>query len=313
MLKLSGKILLFLALNVLLLVAVLGLMNRQVEKHEFNNWTTEANLLHMDEDKHYDLLILGTSHARSLSRSRNHQRIENILGKKILNLSQGLGKGGLLNQYAFLKYFYHSDNSANTIIYFLDPFVFYNRYFDSKDKLFSYEPVRFSFLAIIATMDFDPGVLYTYLYSKFTKDWLRHRPYSGKSIHWEIQTVNAVSVFKRYNVVYPDNIDTVTFKKKKKLIKDIVGYIKKKQNTRVIFVVLPSLIKWPGHEAMLNILEKIEKEEGIPYYDFSTVMMEKEYYKDHDHLNTKGVEHFTKEFLKPLLEGPAKIPPHNHR
>lgn len=313
MLKLTGKILLFLGLNVLLLGILLGFMNRQVEKHDFNNWTTEANLLHIPADKNFDLLILGTSHARSLARARNHLRMEKILGRDIINLSQGLGGGGLLNQFAFLKYFYKQDNTADTIVYFIDPFVFYNPYFDSKDELYVYEPARFGFFSVLLNLGFDPGVIYTYLYSKFTERWLGHHPFSWKSESSQIENINAVSVFKRYNVVYPNDLDEEVFRDKSALFERITAYIDKKQNHNLIFVVPPGLIEWPGHDNMISLLKEIKIQYGIPYYDFSDSMKELEYYKDHDHLNTKGVEYFTRNYLKPLFEEPSKTPPHNHQ
>lgn len=311
--KLGLKILLFIGLNIFLLVILLFFLNQHVEDREFENWSTESNLLHMPYNEHFDILILGTSHARSFSRAKNHLRMEKILDKKILNLSQGEGKGGILNQYAYLRYFNYVGNSADTIIYFLDPFVFYNRYFDNKDKLFNMEPVRLPFLYIMIDLRFDLGVIYTYLYSKFTENWLDHKPFNWNSIDKKVETVNAVSVFKRYNVVYPDKIDTITFNKKIKLIEKIASRIRSKYKTPVIFMVPPSLILWPGHAKLIEILKELKQEKGIPYYDFSEIMREKKYYKDHDHLNTDGLIYFTEHYLDTIVNKPAKTLPHNHQ
>ena len=50
------------------------------------NWMTESNLQIISEGKSYDYCILGASNARVLSRNSNHQEVERILDKSIINL-----------------------------------------------------------------------------------------------------------------------------------------------------------------------------------------------------------------------------------
>jgi hypothetical protein len=62
------------------------------------------------------------------------------------------------------------------------------------------------------------------------------------------------------------------------------------------------LIKWPGADKLITILEETWEMRDIPYYDFSAAIRDKDLYKDHDHLNTEGVITFATEYLDPLFQ-----------
>lgn len=298
--KLLYKIPLFVVANLILLIVLLYCFSYPVEKYDYSNSTTESNLLHMPKDQHFDLLILGTSHARVLSRFGNHQRMEKILDKSIINLSQGLGGGGILNQSAFARYFFSSGNTIDTILYLVDPFIFYNKYFDDNDVNFNREPFRLKFMWIIATLGFDAGVQYSYLYSKFTSEWLKIKPFSFQRDDRMIKGINAVSVVKRFNVVYPENLNRDVLHKKKLEFLQLIGYLEK-QHSVLIFVIPPSIIQWPGYEELVALLNELQQTHGIPYYDFSNEALDKKYFADHDHLNTEGVVYFTRHYLSDIF------------
>jgi hypothetical protein len=87
--KFICKALVFLLLNCLLLTGVLYLFSGRNRHIRMPNWETESNLLAMGQNEHYDLALLGTSRGRVLSRDGNHRMLEEILGRKAINLSKG--------------------------------------------------------------------------------------------------------------------------------------------------------------------------------------------------------------------------------
>ena len=167
------------------------------------------------------------------------------------------------------------------------------------------------FFRIIASLGFETEILYNYVYSKFTDTWLTIRPLRWYEINQTIDYVNVVSVFKRYNVVYPDKLDFETFEEKRKLIKEIVEFVTCDLKKPMIFIVPPSLIDWPGHDHLTNVLKEIKTEYNVPFHDFSQVMKKEKFYRDHDHLNIEGALHFTKNYLKPVLLKDTVITPGN--
>jgi hypothetical protein len=84
------KIFLFAILSVITLIILVVVSSEIVKHRNFKNYQTEGNLLVLQEDKHYDIALLGISHARNFSRHKNHLRIEKILNKSMLNSWPGL-------------------------------------------------------------------------------------------------------------------------------------------------------------------------------------------------------------------------------
>lgn len=82
------KLTILTGLWILLLSAFLWGVNRLVQQRDFANHTTESNLLVIKDSCTYDLLFLRISHARNFSRHGNHQRVESVLNKFMINLGQ---------------------------------------------------------------------------------------------------------------------------------------------------------------------------------------------------------------------------------
>src|SRR3989344_9671434 len=97
-----------------------------VWRYDFSNGMTESSLLVIPEDGHFDMLFMGTSHSRVFSRSGNHERVENIMGRRLLNISKGGGHGGIVPEKLFLEMFFDRGNQAEEIVYFIDPWTFFS-------------------------------------------------------------------------------------------------------------------------------------------------------------------------------------------
>ena len=117
-----------------------------VEQRPFENWNTESNLLIIKPDRHYDLLIMGNSHARNFSRHGNHFRVERILKKKILNLGKSAGVLGVNDYYPFLYYCLSLGDSFDTILFTVSSPMIYANKANLASNTFEDEPLKWNFL-----------------------------------------------------------------------------------------------------------------------------------------------------------------------
>ena len=122
--KIIFKLVIFSLLNLSIMGSLLFFFSGRNLDIRFKNWETESNLLVTGKNEHYDMAILGTSRGRVFSRDSNHLTVENILDKKVINLSKG-GGGGLMPALVHLDHFYARGNMADHIIYFVDPWIFF--------------------------------------------------------------------------------------------------------------------------------------------------------------------------------------------
>jgi hypothetical protein len=295
------NIALFLILNLLLLLFILWLGNKRLERFEFNYGNTESNVLFIPEKTEHDVLILGSSHARSFARTGNHQRMENILDKKVANLSKGHGAGGIKNQLIYFDYFLGQGNTAGTLLYFVDPFVFYNDKMDNHNFIFNNEPFRFNFTKILLKHGTRAETFVNYLKFKMKPYdyWWNYKP---DTIMQEIRFLTAIdsnNFEKRIAVMYANGMKQEIKKEKTEYLMKLID-LAEANKMKIIFVVPPTLLgKLPDHENMLQTLREIAKD--IPVYDYSTSVTQPEYYYDLDHLNTTGCNYFTENYLKKIL------------
>lgn len=160
------KVIAFLAVNFLVYMAVVSIP--QI-RYSFPNNATESNLLSMTKNTGYDLLFMGTSHARIFSRSKNDEIVEKILSKKMFNISKGGGHGGIFPEYLFLSRFYEEKNSAKDILYFIDPWTFYSSQWNEKNYFLEDEPVDFPFMTNAIKEGVNRSVIINYLQSKLSR------------------------------------------------------------------------------------------------------------------------------------------------
>jgi len=295
------NIALFFLLNVLLLGVLLWLGNYRLQQFHFNFSNTESNVLFMPENEKFDVVILGSSHARSLSRKGNHERMENSTGKKIANLSKGHGAGGIKNQGLYLDYFLKKGNTANTLVYFIDPFVFYNDKMDNNNFIYNNEPFSFSFAAHIIGHGTRTETFVNYLKYKLKPYWWNYAPDTDAAETRLLTEADSTKFEKRLAVMYPDGM-------KKEIREEKINYLRKvidtamKNKMKIVFVVPPTLLgKLPEHDSMIQTIQLPVRDTGIPVYDYSTAVTLPEYYYDLDHLNTAGCHYFTEIYLKKIL------------
>lgn len=279
--------------------------SRNAENKEYYNYNIEDNVLITPKNTHFDFLMLGLSHARNFSRHKNHIRVERILNMKFLNYGKGGGNGNAANQYVFFKYFLSQGNTANQVLYSLTMPMFFNEEIDRNAYTYQYEILKPAFFyQVLAGPDINKGEkLYTYIRSKFDKLWReRYGPWSEESRDVALEKIDSTQIIEGFKAAYVNGLEFNAFERNKKnVIKTIE--LAQKNNMEITFFVTPSTFgEWPGHKHVMEFMQEMEKEYGVKTYDFSNVYLhQNEYFYDHHHLNTIGVEKFTKEYLRPLL------------
>jgi hypothetical protein len=286
-----------------LIVIFCGLLVSYVPdlRHDFKNNETESNLFVTPSNEHYGMVLLGTSHGRIFSRSGNHARVEEILGKKVLNLSTGGGRG-VYSTELYLDYFYKRDNTADTIVYLIDPFVLYSNKWNEENDLFSMEPLRFDFLQLILKRKVNLPTVLNYLKTKLSWEWVMRGPSDDAEQKGALTAADPEAVKKRVESLYPDGRNEETFARYRAILESIAATAKDR-NTRLIFVIPSTLLgNLPGEDELKKALADLQKTHNIEWHDFSNAITDPRLYYDHDHLNTEGIVTFAEQFLVPTLK-----------
>jgi hypothetical protein len=259
---------------------------------EYTNSETEANLPVLKQDTHYDVLMMGISHARIFSRHRNHERFEATTGKTMINLSQGGGFGGLDNQLLHLKYFLHKGNQANELVLVLSPMLMFNRNTDRTRVAFEREPFDPDFFLFIAKHGVENRYqqLGYYLRSKLFWNWLTTRPASLERMDKQIGGLDSAAMARTMPGAYPYGLDSEQFAGRSAVAESILKLAH--VNGMRITIVMPASLfgKWPGHDETVAWIDSIKGAYNLRVVDLSERwMMRTEYFYDHHHLNTDGV------------------------
>lgn len=297
-LKFCTKLILFIVLFVVLTFIWVSVPQW---RFQFTNKDTESNLLIMPSNENLDIVMLGTSHGRTFSRYGNHQRVENILQSRILNLSKGNG-GGPFVESLFLSYFYEQKNKADVVLYFIDPWVFYSAKWNEENFFLSEEPLNLNFLTLALKYGTDKQVIFNYLKTKLGVGWLLTKPtISLLSDEKSLAMVDKEAVEKRIENLYPDGTNEDYARLQMRYMENMLD-LASQNKTKTIFIIPPTLLgNLPGHAQLIKRLEEWKKTYSIEFFDFSDSMSNPSLYADHDHLNSKGIDVFTQKFIKPIL------------
>lgn len=291
------KIFIFIFINLIFGISILALTNGN---HDYKNWNTDSNLSIIESNKKYKFVVMGNSHGRIFSRGENHNAVREILSSDFLNISRS-GGGGLLPNLIYLSYFYEKGNSAEKIIYFLDPYIFFSEIWNEKRYFASDEPFKFDFLLELVRYGVSYRSIINYLKSKYSIDWfLRdYEMYDNqeKSLH----RVDKDAVRKRVESLYPDGLNKNAFRKYSSMFNELLD-LAKKNNSEIIFLFPSTLLgELPGHDLVKNMLERKKLTYCFTYYDFSDAVPYPEMFYNHDHLNPEGIRYFTSNYLKNIL------------
>ena len=292
----------FLFLVFFILIAA-KLLSNPVKKINFRNYETESNLLVIKENKKYDFLFMGISHARNFSRHKNHLRLDTILNMNFINIAQGGGLCGVNEQYFYLKYFYQNRNKVNQVVYILSPPMLFHTGLPIASKTFDFEPFEFDFFLnyLFFNSRNKTQRLQSYVYSKFSLDWINHLPKSFNKKQMYLTKLDSARVTGGLNSTYKKGLAHYQFDREIKIIEQTIQLIQK-NNSSCIFIIPPALFgKWKGHNETIIFAKNMQQKYGVAVYDYSESVLEPKYYSDHHHLNSDGVVFFAQNYLKLIL------------
>jgi len=279
------------------------LISKPVKKRNFKNYETESNLLVLKENKRYDFLFMGISHARNFSRHKNHLRLDTILNMSFINIAQGGGRCGVNEQYFYLKYFYQNRNKTNQVVFILSPPMLFHTGFPQASKTFDFEPFEFDFFSnyLFFNTRNKTQRLYSYVNSKYTLEWKNHQPKSFSKKQAHLSELDSAKVTVGLNSTYKKGLAHYQFTRSSIIVEQTIQLINNNSSS-CILIIPPALFgKWNGHNETLEFAEKMKKKYGVKVYDYSESILDPKYYYDHHHLNSDGVMFFSRKYLLPIL------------
>jgi len=285
-----------------ILTIVLLITSKYVNDKNFKNSQTESNTLIIKSNHKYDLMFIGISHARTFSRWGNHEIVEKILNKKIINIGQGSGICGINEQLFYLQYFYSNGNKVDTIALVLSPPMLTSEELAIASNTFNLEVFDLNFLYQYLMFDSENKYqrIIEYSQSKLKSKWIHLMPDHKIGKIDSLIKIDKVKV-DQILLARQKNINMQRFKKSCYQVEKIIK-LAERNNSKVVFMIPPALFgKWPGHNQTCDFAKKMKIKYKINFYDFSESVFKPEYYSDHHHLNTKGVKYFTNIYLKPVI------------
>jgi hypothetical protein len=288
----------------ILVIALALISSHVINKRGFENWEVEGNLLMMKSNHDYNLLIMGISHARNFARHKNHLRLEKILEKDIINIGIGEGKCGAKDQLFFLSYFYNRGNTTDQILYVMSPTLLNKGFINRASNTFEFEPFRLDFFIQYLTYEADNKYerLFYYVKSKFSRKWFHLKPRSLDMKRSALEELDSTKIKEGLKLLLVEGERMDEFRRNCITVEETIK-LAKANNTEVIFFVPPALFgKWEGHYETMDFLKAMNEKYGTAYYDFSESVLIPEYYYDHHHLNSVGIDYFTEKYLKEVLD-----------
>lgn len=261
---------------------------------------TESSLAIIPNNKHYRYIFLGSSEARMLTRNQNYWVTNSILGKdNYLNMAQGSG-GGALPSYLSLTEFFIKKNTADTLFYFITPYVFYYNEVNINHPFFYREPFKISSLLNMIKERIPASSVYTYLLGIKKINWKEDCKWKeAKSVFGVLDIKDSTSLArKNISITKMENwikkggdafqIYSSIFFKTKELCK--------KNNTELFFVFAPNfnLKEVPGQEE----LKKYFFQNNLKLLDLSDSIINPNCFMDYFHLNYWGVTEFIPKLIK---------------
>jgi len=285
-----------------ILTVILLITSKYVNDKNFKNSQTESNTLIIKSNRKYDLIFIGISHARTFSRWGNHEIVEKILNKKIINIGQGSGICGINEQLFYLQYFYSKGNKVDTIALVLTPPMLTSEELAIASNTFNLEVFDLNFLYQYLMFDSENKCqrIMEYSQSKLRSKWIDLIPDHKIGKTDSLIKIDRINV-DRILLARQKNIDIERFKKSCYQVEKIIK-LAERNNSKVVLMIPSALFgKWPGHNQTSDFAKKMKIKYKINFYDFSESVFKPEYYSDHHHLNTKGIKYFTNIYLKPVI------------
>jgi len=292
------KLLWFIALNLLLAILLLLVISIKGPNFRKTDENTEASLAAIPFNRQFDFTILGTSHAREFTRSGNKPAVESILNKRFWNLSKGFGHGGLISSITAWDLFNERNNHAKKLVYFLDPWTLCYSIWNEENYFLEEEPLKWDILNNAIKNNASIPTIANYIKSKFKPSYFMTKPLANQRNNKLSDTFNASKADKQMKIYYPEAINPKVLDKYEQLFLAFTNALHKK-GIELIVIIPPTLLnKEPGFEPIWKFVNTIKT---IKVFDHSNTIRSPIYYYDISHLNSNGIEYYTRNYLKPIL------------
>lgn len=261
-------------------------------RYSYNSGNTESVLLAIPRGEHFDLLFMGSSRTKTISRYGNHEVVEGILGKRIFNLGKGGGHGAVLPEQLFLKKFYEKGNSADEVFYFVDPFIFFSHEKNESGYVLEDEPLDISIWGQVLVHS-PQKVWWEYFLSKLDHHWFLLKP---EVLPEPAGTRGApADQVVENEIFYSEGMNRSTFLYFQNMFEKTIALLKS-HNTRIVLIIPPMQLHEAGKTQVLAYLHALAQRElessglSIEIRDYSLAISDPKAYIDSNHLNKKGVE-----------------------
>lgn len=263
-------------------------------------WETSSVLQTMPHHRHVGIVILGTSHARSLSGcSASAEAIENCLETTILNLAKNAA--GPMPLRLYTEEFYARGNSADTLIYFADPWAFYNPKWNEEHGFLMDEPLEPRFFAHCITAGRSKRQLFQNARRGFYNRAFEQHLNESNDCLGHMPNVNPAFIEHRIDHLFDGPPSEKALSRYAEELTKLFSSVRA-HNTRIIIATPPTLLgELPGMDAFVHTMESVANNFEAHYFNFTDIMQDPEFFIDHDHLNAHGVAHFAENHLRPAL------------
>lgn len=298
------KVAIFGLLNTAILLSVLMFFSGRNRDIQLAIADTESNLLVISENQHYDVALLGTSRGRVFSRDGNHQLVETLLGKRLINLAKG-GGGGLMPAKLHLSYFYSRGNSVDHIFYLVDPWVFFSAINNENNTFFLRdEPFELSILWQLLIDHYPLDRVFSYLQMIAVNDWQAISHYAGPGLTDGTLKKIEGHKLKKAREYYLQRYGKDSFARYSQYV-DKIDELAAENGSKITYIMLPLLIvDFPGiAEVDRKLRDAAAGNYHVTYYNMATDMQNRLFFYDHMHFNKKGIRVFTEQVIAPILDG----------
>lgn len=259
----------------------------------------------------YDYVILGASHAVVLDARDMNARLEEMTGRKILNLATA-GAGVTVNR-LLLDYFL-AEHSTRAVVYVLDSFGFYSRAWNEDrlrdTRLFLRAPWDPTLARLLLAAPAARPTAIDYI-SGFSKINNPHRfepdlhEQEGSRFDRAYRPVDQIDR-GRIEHLYAGRIDEQSLATSP-YFAGFKEWIAQLRSRGIRFLIvrppIPARIRAmiPNEDALDRALRDLTARRSIPLHDFSAVNNRDEFFFDSDHLNQQGVMSFFETHLAAVL------------
>jgi hypothetical protein len=259
----------------------------------------------------FDFVVLGASHAAVFDYRDMNQRLEQLSGATIINLST-VGGGVVPNRLLF-EYFLTRHRTSH-MVYVVDSFAFYSRQWNEERlqdrRLFVRAPFDPALVRLLlatpggwtVALDYASGFSKINNPDRFSADVSADE---GARFDRQYRPVAQLDE-ERLAYLYPAHVDAGTFNGYLREFEELIaGSEKRGIAVTVLKPPLPDRIyqRLPFEREFDAALGAVLARHGVQLHDFSRVNNDAGLFQDTDHLNRTGVLEFFNGHLSPLLVG----------